>query len=101
MADQKWLSAAECAARTGLTVRTLHVYEREGLLSPPRSENGWRLYGPAELARLSAITSLKELGLTAPPERGLGAAACRGGARDGAAGQSGQPTDFESNPVPG
>jgi DNA-binding transcriptional MerR regulator len=64
MADQKWLSAAECAARTGLTVRTLHVYEREGLLSPPRSENGWRRYGPAEIARLSSITSLKELGLT-------------------------------------
>jgi DNA-binding transcriptional MerR regulator len=62
--DEKWLSAAECAARTGLTVRTLHVYEREGLLSPPRSENGWRRYGPAEIARLSAITSLKELGLT-------------------------------------
>jgi MerR family transcriptional regulator, thiopeptide resistance regulator len=64
MADQKWLSAAQCAARTGLTVRTLHVYEREGLLRPPRSENGWRRYGHAEIARLSAITSLKELGLT-------------------------------------
>jgi DNA-binding transcriptional MerR regulator len=64
MVDQKWLSAAECAARTGLTVRTLHVYEREGLLSPPRSDNGWRRYGHAEIERLSAITSLKELGLT-------------------------------------
>jgi MerR family transcriptional regulator, thiopeptide resistance regulator len=64
MADQKWLSAAECALRTGLTVRTLHVYEREGLLKPPRSESGWRRYGHAEIARLSVITSLKELGLT-------------------------------------
>jgi len=59
-----WLSAAECAARTGLTVRALHVYEREGLLCPPRSQNGWRCYGPAEIARLNAITCLKELGLT-------------------------------------
>lgn len=62
--EKRWLSAAECAARTGLTVRALRVYEREGLLSPGRSEKGWRRYGPAELARLNTVTSLKALGLT-------------------------------------
>ena len=30
------LSSAECARRTGLTVRTLRVYERAGLLTPQR-----------------------------------------------------------------
>ncbi|HET7134024.1 MAG TPA: MerR family transcriptional regulator, partial [Gammaproteobacteria bacterium] len=58
------LNAAECARRTGLTVRALRVYERAGLLKPPRSPNGWRLYGPAEIERLNIITALKGFGLT-------------------------------------
>ena len=61
---KEWFSAAECAARTGLTVRALRVYEREKLLAPLRSTNGWRRYGPADLTRLNAIVSLKTLGLT-------------------------------------
>ena len=35
--QEQWLSAAECASRTGLTVRALRVYERQGLIKPPRS----------------------------------------------------------------
>jgi DNA-binding transcriptional MerR regulator len=58
------LSAAECAARTGLTVRALRVYERHGLIKPPRSAKGWRRYGAAELTRLNTIVILKALGLT-------------------------------------
>jgi DNA-binding transcriptional MerR regulator len=62
--EPEWLSAAECASRTGLTVRALRVYERHGLIKPPRSANGWRRYGPAELAKLNTIVILKALGLT-------------------------------------
>jgi DNA-binding transcriptional MerR regulator/Lon protease-like protein len=61
---KRWLSAAQCATRTGLTVRALRVYEREGLVSPVRSDKGWRRYGPAELERINTIRSLKALGLT-------------------------------------
>jgi DNA-binding transcriptional MerR regulator len=61
---EEWLSAAECATRTGLTVRALRVYERQGLIKPARSPNGWRRYGPAELERLNSIVILKGLGLT-------------------------------------
>ncbi|HEY1898277.1 MAG TPA: MerR family transcriptional regulator [Steroidobacteraceae bacterium] len=66
MADtsRKWLTAADCAARTGLTVRALRVYEREGLLKPGRAANGWRRYGPEDLLRLNTISVLKTLGLT-------------------------------------
>ncbi len=66
MADnpRKWLTAADCAARTGLTVRALRVYEREGLLKPSRAANGWRRYGPDDLMRLNTISVLKALGLT-------------------------------------
>ncbi|HTC50438.1 MAG TPA: MerR family transcriptional regulator [Steroidobacteraceae bacterium] len=60
----KWLSAADCAARTGLTVRALRVYEREGLLKPSRAANGWRRYGPDDLRRLNTISVLKALGLS-------------------------------------
>ena len=73
MADKtdKWLSAADCAARTGLTVRALRVYEREGLLKPGRAANGWRRYGPDDLARLNTVSVLKALGLTLAQIRNL------------------------------
>jgi protein-L-isoaspartate(D-aspartate) O-methyltransferase len=67
----KWLTAAECAARTGLTVRALRIYERGGLLKPGRSANGWRRYGPDDLLRLNTIAVLKGLGLTLAQIRNL------------------------------
>ena len=36
------LTAAECAVRTGLTVRALRVYEEYGLIAPKRTAGGWR-----------------------------------------------------------
>ncbi|MGH8258425.1 MAG: MerR family transcriptional regulator [Steroidobacteraceae bacterium] len=62
--DSQLLSAAECAARTGLTTRALRVYEEQGLVAPQRSLGGWRQYGAAELIRLNRITLLKAAGLT-------------------------------------
>ena len=65
------LSAAECARRTGLTVRALRVYERHGLIEPARSGNGWRCYGPRELQRLNVIVTLKAFGMTLAQIRSL------------------------------
>jgi MerR family transcriptional regulator, thiopeptide resistance regulator len=65
------LSAAECARRTGLTVRALRVYERHGLVEPARSGKGWRLYGPKELQRLNVIVTLKTFGMTLAQIRSL------------------------------
>src|SRR5580693_575327 len=65
------LSAAECARRTGLTVRALRVYERHGLIEPPRSDKGWRCYGPRELQRLNVIVTLKAFGMTLAQVRTL------------------------------
>jgi len=56
--------AAECARRTGLTVRALRLYERLKLIKPSRSAKGWRLYGPEELIRLNTIVALKNFGLS-------------------------------------
>ncbi len=69
--SSKWLTAAQCAALTGLTVRALRVYERAGLLKPGRSANGWRRYGPDDLMRLNTISVLKGLGLTLAQIRNL------------------------------
>jgi DNA-binding transcriptional MerR regulator len=53
----------ELAKQTGLTVRTLHYYDEIGLLSPAcRTEAGYRLYSPADIARLQQITSLRQIG---------------------------------------
>src|SRR5689334_13555598 len=60
----EWLTAAECASRTGLTVRALRVYENHGLITPGRSAAGWRRYGTQELLKLNEIGLLKVLGLT-------------------------------------
>lgn len=56
-------SAKAVADRFGVSVKALRVYERAGLIKPPRTATGWRVYGPAELERLGAILALKQLGL--------------------------------------
>ena len=70
-ATEEWLTAAQCALRTGLTVRALRVYENYGLIAPGRSAAGWRRYGTAELVKLNEIGLLKVLGLTLTQIRDL------------------------------
>src|SRR5580692_8694372 len=60
----EWLSAADCASRTGLTVRTLRIYEELGLIAPRRSAAGWRQYAPHDLVKLNTIALLKTAGLS-------------------------------------
>jgi DNA-binding transcriptional MerR regulator len=60
---ERWLGPGETARRLGVTTKALRVYEREGLVVPHRAESGWRLYGPAHLARLHQIIVLRDLRL--------------------------------------
>ena len=54
----------ELAARAGITVRTLHHYDRIGLLHPSRhSPAGYRLYDDNAALRLQQILFYRELGL--------------------------------------
>jgi DNA-binding transcriptional MerR regulator len=62
--QELWLSAAECARRIGLSVRTLRLYEKHGLIRPRRTGKQWRLYGTDDLARLNEVLVLKGLGLS-------------------------------------
>lgn len=52
------------AAKAGITVRTLHHYDRIGLLHPSRhSPAGYRLYDDSAALRLQQILFYRELGL--------------------------------------
>jgi len=64
MSNKLLLTAHECAQRTGLTIRALRVYESHGLITPQRSEKGWRLFGYQEIERLNEIISLKNIGMS-------------------------------------
>ena len=67
MKDQKDtpFKASEFARLTGVTVRTLHHYDRIGLLRPSRyTEAGYRLYTTADFARLEQIVALKFIGFS-------------------------------------
>ena len=57
------LSPQEVTRRFGVSIKALRLYERHGLLTPLRSEAGWRTYGPDQITRLHQILALKRLGL--------------------------------------
>ncbi len=53
----------EFARLAGVTVKTLHHYDRLGLLKPTRTHAGYRLYASADRERLEQIALLKFIGL--------------------------------------
>ena len=54
----------EVEALVGITKKNIRFYEEQGLLSPRRnSENGYRDYGPGEVAALRQIKLLRKLGV--------------------------------------
>jgi MerR family transcriptional regulator, thiopeptide resistance regulator len=57
------VKAQEFAEMAGVTVRTLHHYDRLGLLRPGRNGSGYRVYRERDLERLEQIVALKFLGL--------------------------------------
>jgi DNA-binding transcriptional MerR regulator len=57
------MNVGEVAALAGVTVRTLHHYDRIGLLSPSgRTAAGYRQYAAADLDRLHQVLLYRELG---------------------------------------
>ena len=52
------LTINEAAQTTGWSPRMLRYVERAGLVTPRRSESGYRIYGPAELQRLRTLREL-------------------------------------------
>jgi MerR family transcriptional regulator, copper efflux regulator len=54
------LTVNEAAATTGWSPRMLRYVEGAGLVVPPRSAGGYRLYGAGELQRLRTLRELLE-----------------------------------------
>ena len=52
------LTIHEAATTTGWSPRMLRYVEQLGLVAAPRSAAGYRLYGPAQLARLRTLRAL-------------------------------------------
>ncbi len=59
------LRSGELARRAGISVDTLRVYEKRGLLAAPgRTRNGYRLYRPEALERVLTIQRALAFGFT-------------------------------------
>ena len=59
------MQIGELANRAGVSHRTIHYYERLGLLKPAEREGaGYRYYDELSLRRLEKIAALKRLGLS-------------------------------------
>ena len=54
----------EVAQLSGVSVRTLHHYDRIGLLCPQKAENGYRYYTEENLTQLQQILFYKYLGFS-------------------------------------
>ena len=64
-ASEKLWQTREFARLAGVTARTLHHYDRLGLLKPTRrTSKGFRLYSERDFARLQQITTLKFIGFS-------------------------------------
>src|SRR3954452_8391775 len=64
MSERRW-SIGELARASGVTVRTLHHYDRIGLVSPgERTPLGHRRYAQADVRRLHRVRALCGLGVS-------------------------------------
>lgn len=61
----------EVEARLQISKANIRFYEKEGLLSPKRGENGYRDYCEKDMEQLKKIIILRKLGVTIPDMREL------------------------------
>jgi DNA-binding transcriptional MerR regulator len=66
------LTVGQVAESFGVTVRTLHHYDAEGLVVPSaRTSAGYRIYTDADLVRLATVVTYRRLGLPLAEVRAL------------------------------
>ena len=54
----------ELEKELNITRSNIRFYEKEGLISPPRKENGYREYSEEDIAKLKKIIIFRKLGIT-------------------------------------
>lgn len=62
--SNRHFSPAEAARRLGVSSKALRLYEQRGLVTPLRTDAGWRVYGPEQMARAREIVALRALGFS-------------------------------------
>lgn len=50
--------------KTGLERATIRYYEKEGLITPVRQENGYRIYSAGDCDTLMKVKLLRQLGMS-------------------------------------
>lgn len=65
------MNISQVAERAGLPVKTIRYYEEINLISPSRSENGYRIFADADLHKLTFIARARSLGFTIEDCRSL------------------------------
>ena len=63
------MNIGQLEAALGMTRANIRFYEKEGLLSPTRSENGYRDYTGSDLDTLRRIKLLRQLQFSGPCRR--------------------------------
>lgn len=63
MAADATMTVKELADMAGVSARTLRYYESIGLLSPARTEAGYRLYDEGDARKLAQVLAMKACGL--------------------------------------
>ncbi len=71
MSHARTMHIGELAERTGLSHRTIRHYDEVGILTPDRTEGGFRLYSTADEERLLLIRRMKPLGYSLEESREL------------------------------
>ena len=63
--EPREMLAGDVAKDLGVGVQTLHYYEREGLIPPPRrAQNGYRIYDAPLVERIRFVRKAQSLGLS-------------------------------------
>lgn len=64
MTGERPIQIGELAEHVGVSSRSLRHYEQQGLLSPTRGSNGYRVFTEGDLVRAGNIKELLDTGLT-------------------------------------
>ena len=65
------MNIGDVAARSGLPAKTIRYYEDIGLVTPKRSENGYRAFAEADLHKLTFLARARALGFSIEDCRAL------------------------------
>ena len=65
LSNEDFMQISDLAEELGITTRTIRLYEKLGLVEPPkRTEGGVRYYEASDIKRFKFVLKLKTLGLS-------------------------------------